>query len=204
MQKNTKNQPGGEILLYQTEDGRTRLETRMTGETVWLTQKQMADLFQKDVRTISEHIRNVYEEGELAPEPTLRNFRIVQSEGKRQIERDVAHYNLDVVISVGYRVKSHRGTAFRQWATARLSEYLHKGFVLDDERELEHTGTVKESLTVRQEGARQVSRDGERSGAATCKFYLQVRQEAGLGKVHQLFGGKLNTIIEELNETLAA
>ena len=134
MQKNTENQPGGEILLYQTADGRTRLETRMMGETVWLTQKQMAELFQKDIRTISEHIRNVYEEGELAPEPTLRNFRIVQSEGKRQVERDVAHYNLDVVISVGYRVKSHRGVQFRIWATQRLREYLVKGFALDDER----------------------------------------------------------------------
>ena len=134
MQKNTENQPGGEILLYQTEDGQTRLETRMAGETVWLTQKQMAELFQKDVRTISEHIRNVYEEGELAPEPTLRNFRIVQSEGKRQVERDVAHYNLDVIISVGYRVKSHRGVQFRIWATQRLREYIVKGFALDDER----------------------------------------------------------------------
>ena len=134
MQKNTKNQPGGEILLYQTEDGQTRLEPRMAGETVWLTQKQMAELFQKDVRTISEHIRNVYEEGELIPEPTLRNFRIVQSEGKRHVERDVAHYNLDVTISVGYRVKSHRGVQFRIWATQRLREYIIKGFALDDDR----------------------------------------------------------------------
>jgi len=126
--------PGGEILLYQTEDGRTRIETRMMGETVWLTQKQMAELFQKDIRTISEHIRNVYEEGELVPEPTLRNFRIVQSEGKREVERDVAHYNLDVIISVGYRVKSHRGVQFRIWATQRLREYIVKGFALDDER----------------------------------------------------------------------
>ena len=134
MQNDNDTQPGGEILLYQTEDGQTRLETRMTGETVWLTQKQMAELFQKDVRTISEHIRNVYEESELAPEPTLRNFRIVQSEGKRHVERDVAHYNLDVTISVGYRVKSHRGVQFRIWATQRLREYIIKGFALDDER----------------------------------------------------------------------
>lgn len=122
------------VLLYQTEDGETRLEVQLQGETVWLTQKQMADLFQKDVRTISEHIRNIYEEGELAPESTLRNFRIVQSEGKRQVERDVAHYNLDIIISVGYRVKSHRGTQFRIWATQRLREYVIKGFTLDDER----------------------------------------------------------------------
>jgi len=126
--------PAGEILLYQTEDGKTRLEVKFQGETVWLTQKQMAELFQKDVRTISEHISNVYEEGELTPEPTLRNFRIVQSEGKRQVERDVAHYNLDVAISVGYRVKSHRGVQFRIWATQRLREYIVKGFTLDDER----------------------------------------------------------------------
>jgi len=124
----------GEFLLYTTEDGQSRLEVRLVNETVWLSQKQMSDLFQKDVRTISEHIRNVFEEGELSPDSTIRNFRIVQSEGQRQVERDVAHYNLDVVISVGYRVKSHRGTQFRIWATQRLREYLIKGFTLDDER----------------------------------------------------------------------
>lgn len=126
--------PDDAVLLFQTQDGKTRLEVQLEGETVWLSQKQMADLFQKDVRTINEHIRNVYEEGELAPEPTLRNFRIVQSEGKRQIERDVTHYNLDVIISVGYRVKSHRGTQFRIWATQQLREFIVKGFALDDER----------------------------------------------------------------------
>ena len=135
-----RNKPDtGEVLLYQTDDGKTRLEVQLEGETVWLSQKQMADLFQKDVRTISEHILNVYEEGELTPEPTLRNFRRVQSEGKRQVERDVAHYNLDVIISVGYRVKSHRGTQFRIWATQQLREYIVKGFALDDER-LKHPG----------------------------------------------------------------
>ncbi len=132
--KKENNESTGQFILYQTEDGRTRLEVTFQGETVWLTQKQMAELFQKDVRTISEHIRNVYEEGELTPEPTIRNFRIVQSEGKRQVERDVAHYNLDVIISVGYRVKSHRGTQFRIWATQQLREYIIKGFALDDER----------------------------------------------------------------------
>lgn len=128
-----ENQPGGEILLYQTEDGKTRLEVQLQDETVWLSQAQMAELFQTTKQNVSLYIKNIY-----------------------------------------------------------------------DEHELERTGTVKESLTVRQEGARQVSRDGERSGAATCKFYLHVRQEAGLGKVYQVFGDKLNTIIEELNETLAA
>jgi hypothetical protein len=106
----------------------------MEDETVWLTQKLMAELFQKDVRTINEHIRNIYEEGELAPEATIRKFRIVQTEGSRQVSRKVDFYNLDVIISVGYRVKSHRGTQFRQWATQRLREYIIKGFTLDDER----------------------------------------------------------------------
>ena len=124
----------GEFLFYQTDDGQTRIQVRLEGETVWLSQRVMADLFQKDVRTISEHIRNVYEEGELQEAATLRKFRTVQTEGSRQVEREVDHYSLDVIISVGYRVKSLRGTQFRIWATQRLREYLVKGFTLDDER----------------------------------------------------------------------
>jgi hypothetical protein len=124
----------GELLLYQTEDGKTRVEVRLEEETVWLNQKTMAELFQKDVRTINEHIKNIYAEGELNPEATIRKFRIVQSEGAREVGRDVDFYNLDVIISVGYRVKSHRGTQFRIWATQRLREYIIKGFALDDER----------------------------------------------------------------------
>src|SRR5664280_2328772 len=126
--------PKSEIILYQTEDGRTRIQCRFEGETIWLTQKLMAELFQKDVRTINEHIQNVFEEGELQRRATIRKFRIVQPEGARSVEREVDFYNLDAIISVGYRVKSHRGTQFRQWATARLSEYLLKGFTMDDER----------------------------------------------------------------------
>jgi len=128
------NPPRSELLIYQTEDGRTRIQVRLEDETVWLTQKLMAELFQKDVRTINEHIRNIYEEGELLPETTIRKFRIVQTEGSRQVSREVDFYNLDVIISVGYRVKSHRGTQFRIWATQRLREYIVKGFTLDDER----------------------------------------------------------------------
>jgi len=126
--------PRSELLIYQTEDGRTRIQVRLEDETVWLTQKLMAELFQKDVRTINEHVRNIYEEGELLPETTIRKFRIVQTEGSRQVSREVDFYNLDVIISVGYRVKSHRGTQFRIWATQRLREYIVKGFTLDDER----------------------------------------------------------------------
>lgn len=123
-----------ELLLYQTEDGQTRVHVRLEDETVWLSQKQLAELFQKDVRTINEHIQNIYEEGELQPGPTIRNFRIVQSEGGREVEREIAFYNLDVIISVGYRVRSHRGTQFRIWATQRLREFIVKGFTLDDQR----------------------------------------------------------------------
>jgi hypothetical protein len=126
-----------EILMYQTADGQTRIQTVLQDESVWLTQAQMAELFQKDVRTINEHIQNIFAEDELTQEATLRKFRIVQTEGKREVARDVNLYNLDVIISVGYRVRSHRGTQFRQWATARLREYLIKGFTLDDAR-LEH------------------------------------------------------------------
>lgn len=123
-----------ELLLYQTEDGQTRVQVRLENETVWLSQKQLAELFQKDVRTVNEHIQNIYEEGELQSSATIRNFRIVQPEGGREVERDIAFYNLDVIISVGYRVRSHRGTQFRIWATQRLREFIVKGFTLDDQR----------------------------------------------------------------------
>ena len=120
-----------EFIFYQTEDKQTRLIVRTEGETVWLSQKQMAELFQKDIRTISEHIQNIFEEKELLQESVIRNFRKTADDGKSY---DVQHYNLDVIISVGYRVKSHRGTQFRIWATQRLREYIVKGFIMDDER----------------------------------------------------------------------
>jgi hypothetical protein len=126
--------PNSEIILYQTEDGRTRVECRFADENLWLTQALMAELFQKDVRTINEHLANIFEEGELGREATIRKFRIVRREGTRNVAREVEHYNLPAILAVGYRVRSQRGTQFRQWATARLSEYLVKGFVLDDER----------------------------------------------------------------------
>lgn len=121
----------GEILLYQTEDGETRIEARMVNESLWLTQGQMADLFQKDKRTISEHISNIFEEHELDEDSVVRIFRTTAADGKQY---NTNHYSLDVIISVGYRVKSHRGTQFRIWATQRLREYLIKGFAMDDER----------------------------------------------------------------------
>lgn len=131
------------LVLYQTPDGTTRFQVRLDQETLWLTQRQLAELFQKDVRTVNEHIQNVFAEGELPPEATIRKYRIVQTEGGREVERLVDHYSLDVIIAVGYRVRSTRGTQFRQWATATLREYLVKGFALDDQRlkEGKHFGT---------------------------------------------------------------
>lgn len=123
-----------EILIYQTEDNLTKIEVALENETVWLTQTQLGELFQKSKSTISEHIKNVFEEGELDQNSTVRKFRTVQQEGTREVEREIEYYNLDVIISVGYRVKSHRGTQFRIWATNRLKELIVKGFVLDDER----------------------------------------------------------------------
>ena len=124
----------GEFLIYQSDDGRTRLNVTLDGETLWLSQKQIAELFGKAKGTLSEHIKHIFEEGELARGATVRLFRTVQSEGGRSVERDVEHYNLDMVLAVGYRVRSARGTQFRRWATERLGEYLLKGFTMDDER----------------------------------------------------------------------
>ena len=121
-----------EIVIY--EDGNVRLETAVESETIWLNQKQMGELFGKSTKTINEHIKNIFKEGELERDSTVRKFRIVQTEGKREVEREIDFYNLDVIISVGYRVKSKRGTQFRIWATKVLKEYLLKGYALDRER----------------------------------------------------------------------
>ena len=123
----------GQILLYQTPDGVTKIEVKLQNETVWLSLDQMAELFQRNKSTISRHIKNVFEEGELQPDLTVAFFATVQTEGKRKVERDIAYYNLDMIISVGYRVHSYRGVQFRQWATSVLKEYIKKGFVLNDE-----------------------------------------------------------------------
>ena len=123
-----------EILIYQNSEGSIKIDVRLEEESVWLTQAQLCELFQKSKATISEHIKNVFEEGELDASATVRNFRTVQTEGKREVERAIDYYNLDVIISVGYRVKSPQGTQFRIWATQRLKEYIIKGFTLNDDR----------------------------------------------------------------------
>ncbi|MFH7379881.1 virulence RhuM family protein [Klebsiella aerogenes] len=134
MDKHLPQAPAGEFLLFQSDDGRVRVECRFEAETLWLSQSSMAELYGKDVRTINEHLVNIFAEGELAQNSTIRKFRIVRLEGKRHVAREIDHYNLEGVLAVGYRVRSTRGTQFRQWATQTLQEYLIKGFVMDDER----------------------------------------------------------------------
>lgn len=123
----------GNILLYQTEDGKTNIEVRLSGDTIWLRLDQISELFQRNKSTISRHIKNILDVGELKQDSTVAFFATVQNEGTRSIERNVAYYNLDIIISVGYRVNSYRGVQFRIWATQVLREYLTKGFALNDE-----------------------------------------------------------------------
>lgn len=129
-----ENKNTSQIIIYQTEDGKIKLDVRLENETVWLTQKLMAELFQTTPQNITIHLKNIYEEGELSEEATCKDFLQVQKEGSRNVERAQKFYNLDAIISVGYRIKSHVATQFRIWATQRLTEYIIKGFVLDDER----------------------------------------------------------------------
>ena len=123
-----------EIIIYEGDNSQPRIEVRMQGETVWLTQAQLAELFGTTKQNVSLHIQNIYDEGELSQEATVKKYLIVQKEGNREVSREIEHYNLDLIISLGYRVKSSVATKFRQWATARLREYIVKGFTMDDER----------------------------------------------------------------------
>ena len=128
-----------EIIIYEGDNGQPKIEVRMQGETVWLTQAQLAELFDTTKANISIHVKNIFEEGELTKEATVKEYLTVQIEGDREVSREIEHYNLDLIISVGYRVKSQIATQFRQWATTRLREYIVKGFTMDDER-LKGTG----------------------------------------------------------------
>lgn len=126
--------PQSSFLLYQTEDGRTRIQCRLENETLWLTQAQIAELFQTTPQNVTLHLKAIYAEGELSEAATCKHYLQVRQEGKRSVSRGLRHYRLEAILAVGYRVRGHRGTQFRQWATARLSEYLVKGFTMDDER----------------------------------------------------------------------
>ena len=123
-----------EIIIYQTQNGNTKIEVKLENETVWLSQNQMATLYQSTKQNISLHLKNIFKERELNEKVTVKEYLTVQKEGVRHIQRPIKYYNLDVIISVGYRIKSHIGTQFRIWATQRLNEYLTKGFTMDDER----------------------------------------------------------------------
>ena len=129
-----KEHNNGEIVIYQSENGVTKINVTFCDETVWLSQQQMAELFQTSRTNVVEHIKHIYEEGELDAESTCRNFRQVRKEGNRDVSRELPFYNLDMIISLGYRVKSIIATNFRRWATERLKEYMIKGFTMDDER----------------------------------------------------------------------
>lgn len=124
----------GRILIYQNEKGDTKIDVFFDGDTIWTSQRTMAELYQVDVRTINEHISDIYADGELDENRTIRNFRIVRTEGTRQVNREIKHYNLDMILAVGYRVRSHVGAHFRKWASSVLTEYMKKGFALNDER----------------------------------------------------------------------
>lgn len=126
--------PRSELILFRADDAQTRIQVRLEGDSVWLSQLQLAELYEVSVKTVSEHLQNIFDEGEIEPERTIRKLRIVQTEGERQVRRLVDHYHLDAILAVGYRVRSGRGTQFRQWATARLGEYIVKGHALDVER----------------------------------------------------------------------
>ena len=160
--------PTSEIVFYQGEDGNGRIQVRLDGGTVWLTQRLLAELYQVAVPTIHEHISNIFEEAELDPGSTVRKFLIVQVEGAREVRRAVDHYNLDVILAVGYRVRSHRGAQFRRWATERLREYVVKGFVLDDER-------LKEGRTLGADYFDELLQRIREIRASEKRFYQKIR-----------------------------
>lgn len=177
-----------DIVIFEEDTG--PVEVRLEGETVWLSQKQMAELFGKDLRTINEHVGNVYEEGELGREATIRKFRIVRQEGNRQVRRAIDHYNLDVIISVGYRVKSQRGVRFRQWATRVLREHLTQGYSLNEHRlarqglaELEQAVELLGQTLTRQELVSDIGQEvvGLILGYARTWRLLQDYDEGALG-----------------------
>ena len=141
------------IEIYQAQDGTTQVEVRFENDTVWLSQAQMAMLFGKDIRTINEHITNIFDDEALEKESTIRKFRIVRQEGKRQVNREIEHYDLDMIISVGYRVKSKQGISFRRWATARLKEYLTQGYTINQKRLQQNAHELEQALALIQKTA---------------------------------------------------
>ena len=161
------------VLIYQAEDGKTHINVHMEGDTVWLTQAAMAELFQTSPQNITLHIKSIYSEGELSEDATCKDYLQVQTEGGRKVRRSFKHYNLEVIIAVGYRVKSHRGTQFRRWATERLREYLVKGFTMDDERLKEGRGLGADYFDELLERVRDIR-------ASEKQFYRKITEIYGL------------------------
>jgi len=157
-----------QILFYQSEDGTSRIEVRLDEGTVWLSQNLIANLYQITKQTTGHHIRNIFEENELSPDTTVRQYLTVQTEGSRSVQRSIEYYNLDMILAIGYRVRSHRGTQFRRWATERLREYLVKGFVLDDERLKEGKSIGADYFDELLERIRDIR-------ASEKRFYLKIR-----------------------------
>lgn len=169
--------PAGELLVYQGQGLEEPIQVRLEGETVWLSQKLLSELYGVTVPTINEHISNIYDDEELPPEATIRKFRIVQTEGNRQVNRLVDHYNLDMILAVGFRVRSRRGSQFRKWASDRISEYLVKGFVLDDER-LKGKAGITDYFDELLERIREIR-------ASEARVYLMVRNIFALAADYQ-------------------
>ncbi len=198
------------IEIYQTADGQTQVEVRFGQETVWLSQAQMAQLFGKDVRTINEHIGNTFAEGELEKEPTIRKFRIVRQEGTRSVNREIDHYNLDMIISVGYRIKSPQGVAFRRWATARLKDYLLKGYALNQSRLQQNAAELEQAVALIRKTAASPELTVESGRGlvdiigryAQTFLWLQQYDEGLLSEPKAQAGGELPTV-EEARAALA-
>jgi len=142
MENKKDKRPQGKLIVYQGQGLESPVQVRLEGDTVWLNQKLLAELYGVAIPTINEHISNIYDDEELQPEATIRKFRIVQIEGNRQVRRLIDHYNLEMILAVGFRVRSKRGSQFRKWANERISEYLIKGFTMDDERLKGNAGVV--------------------------------------------------------------
>jgi len=190
--------PIGELILYETEDGRARVECRFAEETLWLPQMLIAGLFAISVKTANEHLMNIYGEGELAPEATIRKFRIVRREGSRQVARNIDHYSLEAILAVGYRVRSARGTQFRRWATERLREYLVKGFTMDDERLKNPPGALSEVPDYFDELLERI-RDIR---ASEARMYLRVREIFALAADYRPDAGNTMTFFKTMQNKL--
>lgn len=198
------------IIIYQDADKAVEVRLDTEQDTVWLTQKQMSELFAKDVRTVNEHLQNVYAEGELMRNRTVRKFRIVRKEGSRQVSRDIEHYNLDVIISVGYRVKSHQGTRFRQWATRILREHLTRGWTLNQRRFEENARELEAAITLVRKAARspELNLDSGRGLVEIVARYAQTflllqRYDEGLLTEPQVSSGGQLPSLDEARAALA-